>query len=104
MTLHELFEAQAGRTPDEVAVVFGREYLTYGELNRRSNQLAHHLRGLGVGPEVLVGLFVERSLEMLVGILGILKAGGAYVPMDPGYPQERLGHILEDSKAPIVLT
>ena len=99
-----MIEAQAGRTPDQVALVFEQQTLTYGELNRRANQLAHHLRGLGVGPDVLVGLFVERSLEMLVGLLGILKAGGAYVPMDPGYPKERLGYILEDSKAPIVLT
>jgi amino acid adenylation domain-containing protein len=104
MMLHELFEAQTDRTPDQVAVVFDHQMLTYGELNRRANQLAHHLRGLGVGPEVLVGLFVERSPKMLVGLLGILKAGGAYVPMDPSYPKERLGYILEDSKAPILLT
>jgi amino acid adenylation domain-containing protein len=104
LTLHELFEAQARRTPDQPALVFEQRTLTYGELNRQANQLAHHLRGLGVGPEVLVGLFVERSPEMLVGLLGILKAGGAYVPMDPGYPKERLGYILEDSKASIVLT
>ena len=104
LCLHQLIEEQAGRTPDQVAVVFERQTLTYGELNRRANQLAHHLMGLGVGPDVLVGLFVERSLEMLVGLLGILKAGGAYVPIDPAYPKERVGYILEDSKAPIVLT
>jgi amino acid adenylation domain-containing protein len=99
-----LFEVQAGRTPDQVAVVFEQQTLTYGELNRRANQLAHHLRELGVGPEVLVAVFVERSLEMVVGLLGILKAGGAYVPIDPRYPKERIGYILEDCKAPIVLT
>ena len=104
MMLHELFEVQAGRIPDQVAVVCDHQMLTYGELNRRANQLAHHLRRLGVGPEVLVGLFIERSPEMLVGLLGILKAGGAYVPMDPSYPKERLGYILEDSKARILLT
>src|SRR6267143_4710135 len=102
--LHQLIEEQSGRTPDQVAVVFEQQTLTYGELNRRANRLAHHLRGMGVGPDVLVALFVERSLEMLVGIVGILKAGGAYVPMDPGYPKKRLGYILEDSKASIVLT
>jgi len=87
---------------DQVAVVFEQQTLTYGELNRRANQLAHHLRELGVGPDVLVALFVERSLEMLVGIVGILKAGGAYVPIDPAYPKKRIGYILEDSKASIV--
>ncbi len=104
MTLHEMFEAQAERTPDQVAVVLDQQKLTYGELNRRSNQLAHHLRGLGVGPEVLVGLFVERSLEMIVGLLGILKAGGAYVPIDPNYPKERVMFMLEDARAPVLLT
>ena len=104
LCLHELIEAQAGRTPDQVAVVFEQQTLTYGELNRRANQLAHHLRGMGVGPDVLVALFVERSLEMLVGIVSILKAGGAYVPIDPGYPKKRVGYILEDSQASIILT
>ena len=85
--LHELFAAQAARTPDAVAVVYEDQQLSYGELDRRSNQLAHHLRGLGVGPEVVVGLCVERSLEMVVGLLGILKAGGAYLPLDPSYPR-----------------
>jgi amino acid adenylation domain-containing protein len=102
--LHQLFEEQAGRTPDEVAAVFERTALTYGELNCRANQLAHHLRRKGVGPDVLVALFAERSLEMLVGIFGILKAGGAYVPIDPAYPKERIACILEDSKARSVLT
>ena len=96
-TLPELFAAQAARTPDAVAVVFEDERLTYGELDARANQLAHHLRSLGVGPEVVVGLCVERSLEMMVGLLGILKAGGAYLPLDPGYPPERLAFMLEDA-------
>ncbi len=102
--IQEPFEVQAAQTPDRVAVVFERQTLSYGELNRRANQLAHHLKGLGVGPNVLVGLCVKRSLEMVVGLLGILKAGAAYVPMDPGYPKERLQYILEDSKASVVLT
>ncbi|WP_164003095.1 condensation domain-containing protein, partial [Pyxidicoccus caerfyrddinensis] len=88
--IHELFEAQAERTPDAVAVVFEDQRLTYRELDQRANQLGHHLRSLGVGPEVLVGLCVERSLELVVGLLGILKAGGAYLPLDPSYPEERL--------------
>ena len=102
--VQELFEAQVERTPDATAVVFEDEQLTYRELNRRSNQLAHHLQGLGVGPEVLVGICVERSLEMVVGILGILKAGGAYVPLDPTYPKERLAFMLDDTQAPVLLT
>src|SRR5262249_55514237 len=84
--LHELFEAQANKTPDAVAVAFNDQQLTYRELNQKANQLAHHLRSLGVGPEVLVGLCIERSLDMVIGMLGILKAGGAYVPLDPMYP------------------
>ena len=103
-TLPELFAAQVARTPDAVAVVFEDERLTYGELDARANQLAHHLRGLGVGPEVVVGLCVERSLEMLVGLLGILKAGGAYLPLDPDYPPERLAFMLADAGAPVLLT
>ena len=87
-----------------IAVVFEGRQLTYRELNARANQLAHHLRALGVGPDVLVGLCVERSLEMIVGILGILKAGGAYVPLDPTYPTERLAFMLEDTQAPVLLT
>jgi amino acid adenylation domain-containing protein len=102
--IHEPFEVQTGQTPDRVALVFERQTLSYGELNRRANQLAHHLKGLGVGPNVLVGLCVKRSLEIVIGLLGILKAGAAYVPMDPGYPKERLQYILEDSKASVVLT
>jgi amino acid adenylation domain-containing protein len=102
--LHELFAEQAGKTPDAVAAVFEDQELTYGELERRSNQLAHHLRDLGVGPEVIVGLCVERSLEMLVGLLGILKAGGAYLPLDPSYPRERLAYMLVDARAPVLVT
>ena len=100
----ELFEAQAARTPAAVAVVFADQQLTYAQLDARANQLAHHLRGLGVGPEVVVGLCVERSLEMLVGLLGILKAGGAYLPLDPAYPSERLAFMLEDARAPVLVT
>jgi amino acid adenylation domain-containing protein len=102
--LHALFEAQVERTPEALAVRFEDQTLTYRELNARANQLAHHLRGLGVGPEVLVGLCVERSLEMVVGLLGILKAGGAYVPLDPTYPPERLAFMLADTQAPLLLT
>ena len=100
----ELFAAQAARTPDATAVVFADQQLSYAQLDARANQLAHHLRGMGVGPEVVVGLCVERSLEMLVGVLGILKAGGAYLPLDPAYPAERLAFMLEDARAPVLLT
>jgi non-ribosomal peptide synthetase component F len=102
--IHQLFEATAERTPEAVAVVFEGEQLTYGELNARANQLAHYLQALGVKPEVLVGICVERSLEMIIGLLGILKAGGAYVPLEPAYPQERLAFMLEDSSVPVLLT
>jgi len=102
--IHKLFEAQVEWTSDAVAVVFEGEKLTYDELNRQANQLAHHLRKLGVGPETLVGICVERSPEMIVGLLGILKAGGAYVPLDPTYPQERLAFMLEDTRSPVLLT
>ncbi|ELX13938.1 amino acid adenylation domain containing protein [Janthinobacterium sp. HH01] len=97
-----LFEERAAASPDRVALVHEGEQLTYGELNVRANRLAHHLRTLGVGPDVLVGLCVERSLEMMVGLLAILKAGGAYVPLDPAYPADRLAYMLEDA-APVVL-
>ena len=80
------------------------EQLTYAELNRRANQLAHHLRALGVGPEVPVGICLEHSLEMVIGLLGILKAGGVYVPLDPAYPKERLAFMLEDTQVPVLLT
>ena len=102
--VHQLFEEQVERTPDAVAVVFESEQLTYRQLNSRANQLAHYLRDLGVGPEVLVGICVERSLEMIVGLLGILKAGGAYVPLDPNYPTERFNHIINDTGLSILLT
>ncbi|WP_272426882.1 non-ribosomal peptide synthetase [Polyangium jinanense] len=102
--IHDLFEEQAARTPDAVALVFAEQELTYRELDQRSNQLAHYLRALGVGPEVLVGLCVERSLEMVVGLLGILKAGGAYVPLDPNYPRERLAYMLTDARPAVLLT
>ena len=85
-------------------MVFEDERLSYGELDARSSQLAHHLRALGVGPEVVVGLCIERSLAMLVGLLGILKAGGAYLPLDPDYPPERLAFMLADAGAPVLLT
>ena len=85
-------------------MVFEDDSLSYGELDARANQLAHHLRSLGVGPEVVVGLCVERSLEMVVGLLGILKAGGAYLPLDPDYPPERLAFMLEDAGAPVLVT
>jgi amino acid adenylation domain-containing protein len=102
--LHHLFEAQAARTPDAVAVVFEEEQLTYAELDARANQLAQHLRRLGVDAEDLVGICVERSPEMLVGLLGILKAGGVYVPLDPAYPHERLAIMLEDSAVKVLVT
>lgn len=102
--IHQLFEEQVQRTPDELAVVYETASLTYWELNARANQLANYLRSLGVGPEVLVGICVERSLEMVVGLLGILKAGGAYVPLDPDYPRERLSYMLNDSQVPVLLT
>ncbi len=102
--VHELIEAQVRRTPEAVAVKFEAAELTYEELNRRANQLAHRLRALGVGPEVLVGVLMERSLELVVSLLGILKAGGAYVPLDPSYPQERLRYMIEDACVPVLLT
>jgi amino acid adenylation domain-containing protein len=102
--IHELFEAQAERTPESVAVVCGQERLTYGELNKRANQLAHHLQSLGVGPEVLVGICVERNLQLVMGLLAILKAGGAYVPLDSEYPEERLRFTLKDAAVHVVLT
>src|SRR5207247_4070276 len=102
--VHQLFEEQVQRTPEAVAVVYEDEQLTYGELNAKANQLAHKLRELDVGPEVLVGICVERSLEMVVGLLGILKAGGAYVPLDPSYPKERLAYMLGDAAPKVLLT
>ncbi len=102
--LHQLFEAQAARTPDVIAVEYGDKRLTYGALNRRANQLAHGLQRLGVGADKLVGIFIDRSLEMAVGLLGILKAGGAYVPLDRDYPGARLDFMLKDAQVSLVLT
>ncbi|VEP18728.1 Non-ribosomal peptide synthase [Hyella patelloides LEGE 07179] len=104
LCFHQLFEEQAKETPDAVAVVFQEQKLTYEELNQRANQLAHYLQKLGVKPECKVGLCVERSPEMIIGMLGILKAGGAYLPLDPTYPQERLDFMLSDSQVNILLT
>ncbi|MDB9388326.1 amino acid adenylation domain-containing protein, partial [Microcystis aeruginosa] len=102
--IHQLFEAQVERTPDAIAVVFEEQSLTYSELNCRANQLAHYLQTLGVRPEVLVGISLERSLEMIIGLLAILKAGGAYLPLDPDYPTERLQFMLEDSQVLFLIT
>jgi amino acid adenylation domain-containing protein len=102
--IHELFEAQVKRTPDAVAVKNERQQLTYQELNRCSNQLAHYLISLGVGPEKPVGICVERSLEMVIGLLGILKAGGAYVPLEPSYPKERVMFMINEAQPSLVLT
>ncbi|MCB0155793.1 MAG: amino acid adenylation domain-containing protein [Anaerolineae bacterium] len=103
-TLPQLFEAQVARTPEAVAVTLGESQLTYNELNRSANHLAHYLQQQGVGPEVIVGICMERSLEMIIGLWAILKAGGAYVPLDPTYPTERLAFIIEDTQTPILLT
>jgi len=102
--IHQLFEAQVERTPDAIAVVFEEQSLTYTELNHRANQLAYYLRTLGVGAEVLVGISLERSLEMIIGLLAILKAGGAYLPLAPDYPIERLQFMLEDSQVSFLIT
>ncbi|MCB8765707.1 amino acid adenylation domain-containing protein [Planktothrix agardhii 1029] len=102
--IHQLIEEQAERTPDAIAVVFENQQLTYAQLNNRANQLAHYLRSLGVETEVIVGLCVERSLDMIVALIGILKAGGAYLPLDPEYPQARLQFMLFDSQIPLLLT
>ena len=102
--IHQLFEEQVKRSPNATALVFEEVRLTYTELNARANQLAHYLRASGIGPDSLVGIFVERSIEMLVGVLGVLKAGGAYLPLDPAYPKERLAFMLEDAQATVLLT
>ena len=101
--VHQLFEEQARRTPDAVAVSFGDEQLSYAGLNRRADRLARRLRGLGVGPEILVGVVSEHSVEAVVALLGVLKAGGAYLPLDPGYPPDRIAFMLEDSGAKLVV-
>jgi amino acid adenylation domain-containing protein len=104
VSVHQLFEQQAGRTPDAIALISEDEELSYAALNARANQLAHHLRTLGVGTDSLVGVMMERSTELVVALLGILKAGGAYVPLDPSYPQERLSFMLKDARVSVLLT
>jgi len=104
VSIHQMFEAQVERTPEAIAIVFEDQQLTYRQLNQRANQLAHHLQALGVGPDVMVGVYLERSPEMIVGLLGILKAGGAYVPIDPVCPSDRLAFILEETEIVTVLT
>ena len=101
---HTLFEDQARRTPEAPAVILDDRRMSYGELNRRANQLARHLGTLGVGPDVLVGVCMDRSIELLVALLAILKSGGAFVPLDPGYPRERLAFMLDDTRAPVILS
>ena len=102
--IHQLFEAQVERTPDAVAVIFAGQSLTYQELNIQANQLAHYLQAVGVEPDVLVGIYVERSLAAIVGLLAVLKAGGAYVPLDPDYPHQRLVDMCEDAQIAVLLT
>jgi non-ribosomal peptide synthetase component F len=102
--VHELIEARAKERPEAVSLLFEDQVLSYGELNRRANQLAHYLLKLGVGPEALVGICTERGTEMIIAILGILKAGGAYLPLDPAYPPERLNYMIEDSGVKVILT
>ena len=102
--VHELFQRQAAMTPDAAAVTFGNTTLTYGQLNERANRVANYLIANSVGPEVLVGICMERSLELIVGTLGILKAGGGYLPLDPAYPKERLSFMIDDTRTPVLLT
>src|SRR5439155_14654903 len=102
--VQELFEVQVERTPDAIAVDFNNDKLTYGQINARANQLAHHLKNIGVGPDSLVGICIERSLEMMVGLLAVLKAGGAYLPIDPSYPSDRVAFMLEDASVAVLLT
>ncbi len=104
LCLHQLIEAHANAQPDAIAVVWEQRQLTYGELNARANQLARYLQKIGVGPEVMVGICIERSVEMIVALLGVWKAGGAYVPLDPNYPAERLQHMLSDAAVTVLLT
>ena len=104
LAVHQLFEAQVERSPQAIAAIFEGQQLSYDRLNRRANQLAHHLRSLGVGPEALVGICLGRSMEVPVCVLAVLKAGGAYVPLDPAYPKERLAYMLEDSRVSVLLT
>jgi non-ribosomal peptide synthetase component F len=102
--IHEIVEGQALATPESIAVVLDSQRLTYRELNERANQLAHFLRKMGVGPEVFVGIYLNRTVDLVVGLLGILKAGGAYVPIDPQYPRDRVTFMLQDSNAPVIVT
>lgn len=102
--IHQMFEDQVARAPDAIAAIFAGEQITYRTLSHRANQLAHHLQARGVGPDALVGICVERSLDMLVGVLAVLKAGGAYVPLDPAYPRERLAFMLDDAQVRVLLT
>ncbi len=104
LLLHQLVAAQVARTPDAIALAFEDQQLTYAALDARANQLAHHLQSLGVGPDALVAVCLERSLTLVVALLGVLKAGGAYLPLDPSYPAERLQYMLADSQAPVLLT
>ena len=104
LCIHQLFEAQAQKTPDKIAVVFESQQLTYKELNQKANQLAHYLKSIGVERETKVGICLERSEKMLVGLLGILKAGGTYIPLDPGFPEERLKFMVEDSGVDFLVT
>jgi amino acid adenylation domain-containing protein len=104
LCVHQLFELQAKKTPDVIAAAFESEQLSYRDLDRRANQLANYLRSTGVKPGVMVGVFVERSLDMIVALLGVMKAGGAYVPMDPTYPAERISFVLNDASVPVLLT
>ena len=103
-TIHQLFEVQVKLNPENIAVVYEEEELTYKQLNTKSNQLAHYLIEQGVEPDSLIAIYVDRSLDMMIGLLAILKAGGAYVPIDPSYPEDRIKHMLEDSSAKLLLT
>ena len=103
-TIVDLFEEQVEKTPDNIAVVYKNKKLTYKELNEKSNALARTLRGKGVKAETIVGIMVDRSIEMIIGIMGILKAGGAYLPIDLEYPEDRIKYMLEDSSTKILLT
>src|SRR5262249_45305094 len=104
LCLHQLIEAQTARTPDALAVIFEDRQLSYRQLNERANQLAHFLRSASVGPGAMVGICLERSVEMIVGLLAILKAGTAYLPLDPTYPQDRLAFMLEDGQISLLVT
>src|SRR5262249_52184240 len=99
---HVLIEQAAGRFPDALAICDGRQQISYRELDRRANQLAHYLRSLGIGPEMKVALYMERNASIVVGLLGVLKAGAAYLPLDISFPSERVGHILEDASVTVI--